>query len=162
VFCEDHVHIVLGEGLLSQKEPTTFGPPLFSLEAVSLMGKVLAKTILKEEKEKVEEFFGRLEKEVSKQKRIRGRFAKGTVLQKHNNGFCLGSSLGIWNEFTGGREKNCNFFTETLVGIVGMPLCRCSLIHYVTTPPSVFFNRFKKPPEWEGKFKVKEGLRILE
>ena len=165
VCCNDHIHIVLGEGELSQLSTTQFGWPLFFQTDVLDIKNVLLNSpeTAVDEKCDVETFFDRVLFRTKRQARGEGSRFTGAYLPKINQGIAWvdrSSLVRLWFDFADGKADHCDLIYATLLGPQLRALHDCSLVEYETKPSSNFFR--KKVPLWRGKFSTSSNLEVVE
>jgi hypothetical protein len=165
ICCKYHVHIVLGdqEGDIRERRPTQFGWPLFSQDAVEFAEKYLLEHMAEseEDRDEMREFFSRLYPRINKQGRGKnGRFT-GPYLPKSGQGspILYGSVIKAWLDFVNGKARKCEYIQQMMLGDFMVPVYDCSLIRYITPPPSTL-QRFKELV-WEGVFEVQTNIEVV-
>lgn len=165
VCCKDHIHIVLGEGVVTQREPTQFSWPIFTQQDVVTTERMILQDYAKSEEEKVETsaFFAKIYPSLKKQGRdSRGYFTpsylprtgKGTVVR-------YATLFETWFSFVKGEKKKVDYVVAgvPIWNVIVVPLRHCSLIRYITEPPQELSYR---EYAWEGEFQVPDNLKIIE
>ncbi len=165
VCCKSHIHIVLGEGVVTQREPTQFGWPIFTQQDVVTTERMMLQDYAKNEegKAKIREFFAKVYPNLKKQGRDnRGRFTP-SYLPKTGRGTVVryATLFETWFSFVKGEKKNVDYVVTgvPIWNVIIVPLRHCSLIRYITEPPQELSYR---EYTWEGEFQVPKNLGIIE
>jgi hypothetical protein len=164
ICCKDHIHIVLGEGDIQNREPTCFGWPLFSQDVVSIAQNDVMTQFLETEQKKVEgkEFFKNVFLRAQLQKREKnGRFGK-LYLPKTREGvgdIDYVSLIRSWIKFVEGNSPRCEYVgCVPIFSYIIFPLRDCSLLNYLTPLPN---NASYQGGVWKAKFEIQDGLEVI-
>lgn len=165
VCCKNHIHIVLGEGEITQREAAQFGWPIFTQQDVATTERMMLQDYAKNEegKAKIRELFVKVYLCLKKQGRDnRGRFTP-PYLPKTGRGMVVRYTalFETWFSFVKGEKKNVDYVVVgvPIWNVLVVPLSHCSLIHYIIEPPQELSYREYK---WEGEFRVPENIEIIE
>ncbi len=162
ICCKDHVHIVLGEGDVKARNPTSFGWPLFTQRHISLTKDMMlsGKACEEEAPPDTETFFKKVLTRAQRQSRdSQGRFGRPYLPKGHQyDGI---NPIRGWFEFVEGTSDCFEYWCDspTMLTTFFVPLTGCSLIAYITEPPKVL-SRFHQE-KWQGKFEIQPGTEVL-
>lgn len=165
VCCKDHIHIVLGEGIVTQREPAQFGWPIFTQRDVVMTERIVLEQYAENEegRAQIRELFAKVYPSIMRQGRDnRGHFTS-SYLPKTGRGAAVryASLFETWFSFVKGEKKKVDYVVAgvPIWNVIVVPLRHCSLIRYITEPPQELSYREYK---WEGEFRVPENIEIIE
>lgn len=165
VCCKDHIHIVLGEGEITKREPAQFGWPIFTQQDVAMTERIVLEQYAENEegRMKIRELFAKIFRHLKKQGHDKRGHFTSSYLPKTGGGTEVryASLVEEWFTFAKGEKKNCAYVLSgvPVFNVLVVPLRDCSLIHYVTEPPKELSYR---EYTWEGRFRVTDSLKIIE